>query len=194
MLEKKDSPGHKLLISGSGRCNITHEGDIRAFLDHFGDHGRFLRPALWTSRTMTSSLTLRERGWPWCRKGCKIYPETLQARDVLNILIETKAGDIRIAAADGQVITRTENGFLVACKNCNYRSRMLVLATGGCSYPGTGWTGDGYRLARTLGHSITEIAPALTPLLIKDYPFSELAGLSFSDMEISLYRQGKAAR
>jgi len=126
-------------------------------------------------------------------KGGKIFPETLQARDVLNILIqECEAGDIPIRCCqDVRSIAKTENGFLVACKNCDYLSRILVIATGGCSYPGTGSTGDGYRFARTLGHSITEIAPALTPLLAKDYPFSELAGLSFSDMEISLYRQGK---
>ena len=194
VLEKKDSPGHKLLISGSGRCNITHEGDIRAFLDHFGDHGRFLRPALLSFTNYDLISYFEGKGLAMIReRGGKIFPETLQARDVLNILIEEcKAGDIRIRCGqEVRSIARTENGFLVACKDCNYRSRMLVIATGGCSYPGTGSTGDGYRFAGTLGHSITEIAPALTPLIIKDYPFSELAGLSFSDMEISLYRQGK---
>lgn len=194
VLEKKDSPGHKLLISGSGRCNITHEGDSRAFLDHYGDHGRFLRPALLSFTNHDLISYIEGKGLAMIReKGGKIFPKTLQARDVLNILMEEcKAGDIRINC--GQMVSsiaRTENGFLVACENCSYRSRMLVIATGGCSYPGTGSTGDGHRFARTLGHSITEIAPALTPLLIKDYPFSELAGLSFSDMEISLYRQGK---
>lgn len=194
VLEKKESPGHKLLISGSGRCNITHEGDIQAFLDHFGDHGRFLRPALLNFTNHELISYFEGKGLAMIQeKGGKIFPETLRARDILNILIqECEAGGIHIRCGqEVRSIAKTENGFLVACKNCNYRSRMLVIATGGCSYPGTGSTGDGYRFARTLGHSITEIAPALTPLLIKDYPFSELAGLSFSDMEISLYRQGK---
>lgn len=194
VLEKKESPGHKLLISGSGRCNITHEGDIRAFLDHFGDHGRFLRPSLLSFTNHDLISYFEGKGLSMIREnGGKMFPETLQSRDVLNILIEEcEARDVRIRCGQKvRSIAKTDNGFLIACENCNYRSRMLVIATGGCSYPGTGSTGDGYRFARTLGHSITEIAPALTPLLIKDYPFSELAGLSFSDMEISLYRQGK---
>ncbi len=68
---------------------------------------------------------------------------------------------------------------------------MLVIATGGRSYPGTGSTGDGYRFASDLGHRIVDVGPALTPILIKDYPFFDLAGLSFMDMKISLYRQKK---
>ena len=80
---------------------------------------------------------------------------------------------------------------MVGCEGGSYRSKLLVIATGGCSYPATGSSGDGYRFAGILGHRITEIGPALTPLLIKDYPFSDLAGLSFPDMKISLYRHAK---
>jgi predicted Rossmann fold flavoprotein len=128
--------------------------------------------------------------------GGKIFPETLQARDVLNILIEEcRVKSIRIdCGQEVRSIAKTENGFGVACGKSDYHSRLLVIATGGCSYPGTGSTGDGYRFARDLGHSIVEIGPALTPLIIKDYPFSELAGISFSDMGISLHRQGKIGK
>ena len=197
VIEKKDAPGHKLLISGSGRCNITHDGDIQAFLDHFGDHGRFLRPALLGFTNHNLVTYFREKGLAMIReKGGKIFPETLQARDVLNILIE-ECMDKEIGIDCGQEvrsIAKTENGFRVTCVGRDYHSRLLVIATGGCSYPGTGSTGDGYRFARDLGHSIVEIGPALTPLIVKDYPFSELAGISFSDMGISLYRQGKIGK
>ena len=88
-------------------------------------------------------------------------------------------------------ITRKDDGFLVCCESDRYCSRLLVIATGGCSYPDTGSSGDGYRFASSLGHRIAEIGPALTPLLIKDYPLSDLAGLSFPDMKISLYRHAK---
>ena len=194
VLEKKETPGHKLLISGSGRCNITHEGDVQAFLNHFGDHGRFLRPALLSFTNHDLVSYFEEKGLAMIRElGGKIFPGTLRARDVLNILIkECEDKNVRIdCGREVRSIAKTENGFVVACERCYYSSRMLVIATGGCSYPGTGSTGDGYRFARTFGHSIAEIGPALTPLIIKDYPFIELAGLSFSDMEISLYRQGK---
>ncbi len=197
VLEKKETPGAKLLISGSGRCNITHDGDIRAFLNHFGDHGRFLRPALLSFTNHDLVSYFEGKGLAMIReKGGKIFPETLRARDVLNILIEEcRAKDVRIdCGQEVRSIAKTENGFRITCDGRDYFSRMLVIATGGCSYPGTGSTGDGYRFARDLGHSIAEIGPALTPLIIKDYPFSELAGLSFSDMEISLYRQGKIGK
>ena len=195
ILEKKNSPGHKLLISGSGQCNITHSGDIQDFLDHYGDHGRFLRPALlgFTNRDLISFF----KGLGLCisvrEKGNKIFPKTKQARDVLKILIEqcNEKGVVIKCNQAVKSIARNEDGFLVCCNGCSYRSKLLVIATGGCSYPATGSSGDGYRFAGILGHRIAEIGPALTPLLIKDYPFSELAGLSFPDMKVSLYRHAK---
>jgi predicted Rossmann fold flavoprotein len=194
ILEKKSSPGHKLLITGSGQCNITHDGDIQDFLNHYGDHGRFLRPALlgFTNRDLISFFN--EKGLGMIReKGDKMFPETKRARDVLNVLI-MQCQELGVAIECNQAvksITRNEGGFLVNCEGSSYRSRLLVIATGGCSYPATGSSGDGYRFAEILGHRIAEIGPALTPLLIKDYPFSDLAGLSFPDMKISLYRHAK---
>lgn len=194
ILEKKNSPGHKLLISGTGQCNITHDGDIQDFLDHYGDHGRFLRPALlgFTNRDLISFFKGLGLGIVQ-EKGDKIFPETMRARDVLNILIEQcrEKGVVIKCNQAVKSIARNEDGFLVGCKGGSYRSKLLAIATGGCSYPATGSSGDGYRFASILGHRIAEIGPALTPLLIKDYPFSELAGLSFPDMKISLCRQVK---
>lgn len=194
IMEKKSSPGHKLLISGSGQCNITHDGNIQDFLDHFGDHGRFLRPALLGFKNSDLISFFGERGLKMIReKGDKIFPETLQARDVLNILTG-QCQELGIEIKCNQAvksIARNEDGFLVGCESSSYRSKLLVIATGGCSYPATGSSGDGYRFAGILGHRIADIGPALTPILIKDYPFSDLAGLSFPDMNISLYRHAK---
>jgi len=194
ILEKKNSPGHKLLISGSGQCNITHDGDIQDFFDHYGDHGRFLRPALLGFTNSDLIAYFKAKGLEMIReKGGKVFPESLRARDVLNILIE-QCRDLGVVIKCNQAvksITRNEDGFLVGCIGGSYRSRLLVLATGGRSYPATGSCGDGYSFASVLGHRIAEIGPALTPLLITNYPFSDLAGLSFPDMKISLYRHAK---
>ena len=194
ILEKKSSPGHKLLISGTGQCNITHDGDIQEFLDHYGDQGRFLRPALLGFTNSDLIAFFKAKGLEMIReKGDKIFPVTKRSRDVLNILIEKclEWGVIIKCNQAVKSITRNEDGFLVGCDGVNYRSRLLVIATGGCSYPATGSCGDGYRFAGILGHRIAEIGPALTPLLITNYPFSDLAGLSFADMKISLYRHAK---
>jgi predicted Rossmann fold flavoprotein len=88
-------------------------------------------------------------------------------------------------------VSRSESGFTVHCGDRCYRSPLLVIAAGGRSYPATGSTGDGYRFARDLGHSIMEIGPALTPVIIRDYPFSGLAGISFPELKVSIYRQKK---
>lgn len=194
ILEKKNSPGHKLLISGSGQCNITHAGDIRDFLVHYGDHGRFLRPALlgFTNSDLVSYFAESGLGMVQ-EKGGKVFPESMRSRDVLNVLT-AQCRDLGVEIKCGEAvksISRIEDGFLVICPGGRYRSRLLVIATGGCSYPATGSTGDGYAFARALDHSISEIGPALSPFMIKDYPFYHLAGLSFSDLKISLYRRIK---
>ncbi|MGV8126584.1 MAG: NAD(P)/FAD-dependent oxidoreductase [Methanothrix sp.] len=194
ILEKKNSPGHKLLISGSGQCNITHAGEISDFLEHYGDHGRFLRPALlgFTNCDLISFFARSGLGMVQ-EKGGKVFPESMQSRDVLNVLT-AQCRELGIEIKCGQAarsISRIEDGVLVSCTGGRYRSRLLVMATGGCSYPATGSSGDGYGFARILGHSISEIGPALSPVIIKNYPFSDLAGLSFSDLKISLYRRIK---
>jgi hypothetical protein len=194
IIERKNSPGHKLLISGFGRCNITHDGDTQDFLDHYGNHGRFLRPALlgFTNRDLISFFKDRGLGMVQERGG-KIFPDTMQARDVLDILtLQCQELGVVIKCSQAVTsITRRGDGFFVGCVGGSYHSKLLAIATGGCSYPATGSSGDGYRFAGILGHSISEIGPALTPIFIKEYPFSELAGLSFSDMKISLYRHAK---
>ncbi|MGZ4928693.1 MAG: NAD(P)/FAD-dependent oxidoreductase [Halobacteriota archaeon] len=194
IIEKKNSPGHKLLISGFGRCNITHDGDIQDFFDHYGNNGKFLRPALlgFTNCDLISFFEDLGLGMV-LERGGKIFPDTMQAGDILDILTLQcqELGTFIKCSQAVKSITKTGDGFFVGCVGGSYHSKLLVIATGGCSQPATGSSGDGYRFAEILGHSISEIGPALTPIFIKEYPFSELAGLSFSDMQISLYRNAK---
>ena len=196
VLEKKISPGRKLLISGSGRCNLTHDGDPRAFLDHYGDHGRFLRPAIlgFTNRDLVAFF--EENGLSMITlEGGKIFPESQKSRDVLDVLLaECEARGVEIKCGKAATsISRSEDEFLVACGDETYRSRTLVIATGGRSYPATGSAGDGYSFAEGLGHSIAEIGPALAPVLIRDRPFSDLAGISLPGARISIFR-GKSKK
>lgn len=130
ILEKKKSPGHKLLISGQGHCNITNEAEIRTFLEHYGEHGRFLRPALLGFTNHDLIRFFEDRGLAMVReKGGKIFPETHQSRDVLEVLIrECEASDVRISY--NQVvrsITKAEDKFNVHCIDRTYLSRNLSL-------------------------------------------------------------------
>ncbi len=194
VLEKKTSPGRKLLISGSGRCNLTHDGDPRSFLDHYGEAGRFLRPALlgFTNRDLVAFFEERNLSMI-TMEGGKVFPETQKARDVLDVLLaECEAWGVEIACGKAVTsIVKSADEFLVACGDDAYRSRILVIATGGRSYPATGSAGDGYRFAEALGHAIAEVGPALAPVRIRDYPFADLAGISLPGARVSIFRGRK---
>ena len=194
ILEKKRTPGRKLLISGSGRCNITHDGDIRAFLDHYAGAGRFLRPALLGFTNLDLVAFFEDRGLAMTTlEGGKVFPATQRSRDVLAVLLaECEARKVEISS--GKTVTsieKSEEGFIVACGDEIHRSRFLVIATGGRSYPATGSSGDGYSFAEALGHTIVEVGPALAPVRIRDYPFADLAGISLPGARVSIFRGKK---
>jgi len=193
LLEKMDAPGTKLLISGSGQCNITHDGMIRDFLSHYGGHGKFIRPALLAFSNSDLLEFFNNHGLETATDGNgKVFPRTRRSSDVLRLLVRL-SNDCGVALhthEPANEITHGNRTFKITTSRAVYRSPFLVIATGGMSYPATGSTGDGYRLAAGMGHGITETGPALTPLCIKEFPFADLCGMSFSSMQFSLWRQG----
>jgi len=194
LLEKMDEPGKKLLLSGTGQCNITHNGEMRDFLAHYGDHGKLLKPALFsfTNKALISFFQERCLSMMTEENG-KVFPETHQSGDVLAVLLkECKTRCVKIHCGEPVTgITRHSEGFEIVTPSATYRSTIIVITTGGASYPKTGSTGDGYRFAQSLGQPVTETAPALTPLLIRNFPFAALAGISFEEMPFSVWRAGK---
>jgi predicted Rossmann fold flavoprotein len=194
LLEKNEKPGAKLLLSGSGQCNITHAGDIREFASHYGSHGKFVKPALMSFTNKNLEDFFRERGLRFMTEANgKIFPQTRQSADVLEALLAgcRKQGVIIQSSEPVTEISRSDEFFSVTTCTATYRSAFVVITTGGASYPKCGTTGDGYRLAGSLGQPVTEIAPALTPLLIRPFPFASLMGISFEEMRFSVWREGR---
>lgn len=196
ILEKNSSAGKKLLISGAGQCNITHEGEINEFLNKYGDNGRFLRNALYSFtnkdlihffNSMGLKLISNEKG--------KIFPSTFKAFDVLDILLkENKKRNIRInynEEVEYLDYNISNNIFTVNTVKNKYKSKYLVIATGGKSYPKTGSTGEGHLYAKKLGHSIVNTLPALTPVYVENYKFKKLSGISVDNAIITLWRNNK---
>ena len=194
LLEKNEKPGQKLLISGSGRCNITHGGPFEDFLPRYGHASRFLKTALYAFSNKDLSAFFSERGCPLTEyENGKIFPRSEKAADILEVLMqEAKKETVTFCFHHGvKRIIKAEKGFTVEASNTGFQSDAVILATGGKSYPGTGSSGDGYRLAASLGHSIIDPVPALAPVYVKDYAFKNCAGISLADREIFLFRDGK---
>jgi predicted Rossmann fold flavoprotein len=197
LLEKNPSAARKLLLSGSGQCNITHDGDILSFLTHYGDNGRFIKPALLNFQNRDLMAFFSERELPLTvEPGGKVFPVSRSAGNVLNILIrECSARKVDIRCGEPVLdISSRDKGFLLRTRRKSFGADKVAIATGGITYPKTGSTGDGLRFAKSLGHRVTEVGPALTAAIIQDYAFSTLAGISFSNVPISLIRAGQKVR
>ena len=125
-------------------------------------------------------------------RGGKIFPKSNQAEDILNVLLkEVDKRGIKINYNSTVEKIEAEDGFFkIKSSNQIYKSKYFLLAAGGKSFPKTGSTGDGFKIAKNLGHNIIEPRPALAPVVIKDYKFKMLSGISLRNKEISLWRDG----
>jgi hypothetical protein len=197
VLEKKSACGRKLLITGTGQCNLTHDGAVTEFLSHYGDHGKFLRPALMNFTNLDLIAFFADRGVRTISEPQgKVFPASRKATEVLAALLDCcRERGVEVRCSEPvQEVRREQDGFLVLTGAGTYHADSLVIATGGASYPGTGSTGDGYRMAESLGHTIAPVAPALAAVLVDGYPFADLAGISFAGVTISQFREKKRLR
>lgn len=194
VLEKNPEPGAKLLLAGTGQCNLTHEGDIRNFATRYGHHGRFVKPALMSFSNRDLIAFFQKRGLEMMtEENGKVFPVTRKSSDVLVVLLDEcrKQGVTLRCSEPVQEISRTPDTFTITTGKMTYQAGIAVITTGGASYPQCGTTGDGYRFAESLGQPVTMIGPALAPLLIRPFPFSSLSGISFENMRFSIWRDGK---
>ena len=176
LIEKMNSLGKKLLITGKGRCNITSSLNINEFIQNIPGNGRFLYSAFqnFTNEDIINLLKkhnvkVKEE------RGNRIFPVSDKSKDVLdafyeelknlNVKIYTNSTVNQIIVKDGSV-TGVEYTFNKNKYTIN--ADKVILATGGKSYPTTGSTGDGYEMAKKLGHTITEIKPSLIPIVANE--------------------------
>ena len=194
MLEKNSSPGKKLLISGTGRCNLTHDCKLSDFFDHYGENYRFLKTALHGFTNTDLIRFFNDHGLETVvDKNGKVFPATQNAQDVLEVLVKVcNRNKIEIACNQEVVeVSKTDSGFLVKTNSAAFQSKYLVITTGGMSYPTTGSTGDGYHFAKQLGHSVVPPKPSLSPVFIRDYSMVSISGVSVQNKSVYLYRAHK---
>ncbi|MDO4574668.1 MAG: aminoacetone oxidase family FAD-binding enzyme [Planctomycetia bacterium] len=192
LLEKNASAGKKLLLAGSGHCNVTHGGDIRDFFPRYGLHAAFVKPCLMAFPNTALVRWLAEQGVPCVeRNDGKIFPRSQNGRDVLNALLTACSGHVKILLSQPVQSVTHDTYFHVATAQETFSAKKLILTTGGQSYPATGSTGDGFRFAQSLGHTLVPPAPALTPIYVRDYTLARCAGISLENVPITLWRDGK---
>jgi len=192
LLEKMIHPGRKLRISGKGRCNVTNITPLAEFIAHFGRNGRFLRQAF--SRFFTTELvaffedlqvpTVTERGG-------RVFPSSGKAQDIVDALVRW-AGECGVTLLVRSPVGRlvVERGRAVGVQMSSGRichGGAVIIATGGASYPASGSTGEGYRLAESVGHTIVPIRPALVPLEAAGDLAARLQGLSLRNVTVRMW-------
>jgi len=194
LLEKNAAPGRKLLISGTGRCNLTHDCKLNVFFSHYGENPRFLKTALHNFTNTQLIRFFNDHGLETVvDKNGKVFPASQKASDVLQILVDLcKKNKIEIAC-NQQVteVKRNESGFEVITIAGSYICKFLVITTGGMSYPATGSTGDGYHFAKQLGHTVVPPKPSLSPVFIREYSMASISGVSVQNKSVYLYRANR---
>ncbi len=194
VLEKNASPGKKLLISGTGRCNITHDCMLSDFFSHYGTNHRFLKTALHSFTNTDLIRFFNDNGLQTVvDKNGKVFPQSQKASDVLQVLTDVCHMNKVEITYNQQIkgIEKTEIGFGINTNFGIFTAKFVVIATGGMSYPATGSTGDGYHFAKQLGHSIIPPKPSLSPVFIRDYSMASLSGVSVQNKLVYLYRDNK---
>ncbi|MDO4485090.1 MAG: aminoacetone oxidase family FAD-binding enzyme [Bacillota bacterium] len=195
ILEKTKRAGTKLLMSGSGQCNITHAGSIKDFIKCYGENGSKIRSCLYKYNNDALVCFLENGGVKTIvRDDGKIFPASMDAHDILELLLQkSKANGFKIKYESPVTGIKHESGiWQVASGSRTYTAEKLVIACGGCSYPTTGSDGSLFEiLSDNLGIMITELKPALSSIHVKDYPYGELSGISFENALVSIWHDGR---
>ena len=187
VLERNDRPGKKLLITGKGRCNITNAADISDFIANVPVNSSFLYSAFYTFTNDNLVKLLNDNGLETkVERGQRVFPKSDKSSDVLKTLLKITSG------ADFYLHTRvksiiTEGGSAVGVKtydNSEMYADKVIIATGGMSYRATGSSGDGYKLASYLGHTVVKPTPSLVPLETTEV--YDLMGLSLKNVAVKI--------
>ncbi len=199
LLEKNDRPGRKLLITGKGRCNITNQAATSELIKQVHPNGRFLKHAF-SVFSPDDMIGMLSRFGLECilERGGRYFPESNRSVDVLNALLEyNRTGGVETwysCRADRLLLTNnTIEGLSIqrGSKLSKVTSPSVIVSTGGQSYPATGSTGDGYKLARACGHKIIPVRPALVPLETEGDIAQRMQGLSLKNVKASVWANGR---
>lgn len=185
-----------MMITGKGRCNVTSADEIPDIIKNIVGNGRFLNSSLRAFDNLDVMAFFERLGVPLkTERGNRVFPVSDRALDVVDAIVRhlhDQKVEIRTNAAVTELII--EDGRVCGVRladGTQIEAAAVILAMGGASYPATGSTGDGYALARAAGHTVTDIFPALVPLVTSEAWVKDVQGLSLRNVRASLYHAGK---
>ena len=192
LLEKNDRLGKKLLITGKGRCNVTNHTNAQGVLENIPRNSRFLYSAMAAFPPEKIEAFFEEQGCALkVERGNRVFPVSDRSQSVLQTLqIALRQNHVAVETAHVTGI-RTENGAVtgVEADGRFLSAKWVILATGGLSYPTTGSTGEGYRMAEALGHTVTPCHGSLVPLETDGRDCPEMQGLSLRNVAVKLVNE-----
>ena len=198
LVEKNARPGRKILITGKGRCNVTNNCDNDTFLANVPTNSRFLYSAINSFNTQDTMSFFESRGLPLkTERGNRVFPVSDKASDVADTLLRfTHENGCRLISSEVHSLIIKDNavcGVKTLSGESIYADKVII-ATGGKSYPATGSTGAGYKLAKQAGHTVIPPKPSLVPVVSDDLFCKELQGLSLRNISLKVIskKDGKA--
>ena len=190
VVERNPRPARKVMITGKGRCNVTNNCSIDTFIQNVPENGRFLYSALNAFTPQDTMELIQSMGVPLkTERGNRVFPVSDKAVDVVDALVKyaTEGGARFIEGRVTDLVI--EDGVCCGVKLEDGRvleGYRVIVATGGCSYPGTGSTGDGYALAKQAGHTVIDPRPSLVALTSPDPFCMEMQGLSLKNCALKV--------
>jgi len=194
IVEKNSRPARKVMITGKGRCNVTNNCDVNSLIANTPKNGKFLYSAFNNFNSGDTMTYFESMGVPLkTERGNRVFPVSDKSVDIVDALVRPVQKNCNIIEGTAAAVLAPA-GFVTAVKLTDGRildADSVIVATGGMSYPTTGSTGDGYKLAKALGHTVTNLTPSLIGLDCHEGFCTRLAGLSLKNVTLSAYEEGK---
>lgn len=192
VLEKMPSVGRKILITGKGRCNVTNIAELSEFIKNIPGNGAFLYSSLHAFDNRSVINFFEEYGVATkIERGGRVFPVSDKAADIVSAFKKAlQQFNVRLITGQAVKAILVENGCavgIITTHGTKFYGNSVIIATGGSSYPGTGSSGDGYEMAKQLGHYIVPLKPSLVPLEVEEDWIQKLQGLSLKNVTAALF-------
>jgi predicted Rossmann fold flavoprotein len=192
LLEKNEKLGKKLFITGKGRCNLTNACDRDTFFEQVVTNPKFLYKAYSVFSNYDTMHFFEEIGLPLkTERGNRVFPESDKSSDVISVLkreLDRQSVDIRYKSEVTEILLKDNSFHGLRLKGAlePLYGDSVIITTGGLSYPLTGSTGDGFKFAKAMGHTLTKMYPSLVPVHVKESFVKDIMGLSLKNIEVTI--------